>query len=271
MTNCLPHYSGDNVKLYLGDTIEILSTLPDGCIDLIYVDPPYFLSNGGFTCYGGKYAIVDKGEWDKSNGVEEDFKFHCRWIEACGRVLKPNGTMWVSGTYHSVYSCGYALQKNGWHIINDICWFKPNGMPNLSGRMFAASHETLLWVKKNKEAKHYFNYECVKKGTWSSDFIKRPGKQMKSVWGITPPKAEEKRYGTHPAQKPEALLDRIILICSQEGDTILDPFCGSGTMGVSALRHKRKFIGIDGDASYLDKLAIPRIKDTLTREIQCLF
>ena len=271
MNNYPPHYSEENVKLYLGDTIEVLSTLSDECADLIYVDPPYFLSNGGFTCYGGKFAVVDKGEWDKSSVVEEDFDFHCRWAEACKRVLKPNGTMWVSGTYHSIYSCGFALQKNGWHIINDICWFKPNGAPNLSGRMFAASHETLLWVKKNKEASHYFNYDRVKKGSWGGDCIKRSGKQMKSVWGMVPPKFEEKRYGKHPAQKPETLLDRIILICSQEGDTILDPFCGSGTAGVSALRHGRKFIGIDSEVDFLDQLAIPRIKDTISREAQCLF
>lgn len=265
------YYSGKNIQLYHGDAVETLNALPSECADLIFVDPPYFLSNGGFTCYGGKYAIVDKGEWDKSKGVEEDFAFHCKWIKACRRVLKSNGTMWISGTYHSIYACGYALQKYGWYILNDICWFKPNGMPNLSGRAFAASHETLLWVKKDKKAKHYFNYKCVKHGGWIDDCVKRPGKQMKSVWGMTPPKSEEKRYGKHPTQKPEALLDRIVLICSQAGDTILDPFCGSGTTGVSALRHRRKFIGIDSKVEYLDELVIPRIKDTMTRDSQCVF
>jgi site-specific DNA-methyltransferase (adenine-specific) len=179
--------------------------------------------------------------------------------------LKPNGSLWISGTYHSIYACGYALQKQGWHILNDICWFKPNGMPNLSGRMFAASHETLLWVKKDKEAKHRFNYEMVKNASWMSDAIKRPGKQMKSVWSLTPPKKEEKRFGIHPTQKPEALLDRIVLICSREGDTILDPFCGSGTTGVCALKHGRRFIGIDEKVDYLDNLAIPRIESVLER------
>ncbi len=259
------YYSEKNVRLYNGDVVETLNALPDECIDLIFADPPYNLSNGGFTCHAGKRVSVNKGKWDKSKGVEEDFDFHYKWIEACKRVLKPNGSLWISGTYHSIYVCGFALQKQGWHFINDICWFKPNAAPNLACRMFTASHETLLWVRKDKKAKHHFNYELVKNGNWNSDFIKKPNKQMRSVWAITTPKNGEKKYGKHPTQKPEALLERIILACSQENDIVLDPFCGSATTGVAALKNNRKFVGIDAEVDYLNKIAIPRIKDVLSQ------
>lgn len=256
-----PYFSTQNVRLFLGDVIDTLSQFPDESIDLIFADPPYKLSNEGFTCHAGKRVSVNKGKWDKSKGIEEDFQFHYNWIEACRRVLKSNGSLWISGTYHSIYACGFALQQQGWHLINDICWFKPNAAPNLSCRMFTASHETLLWVKKNKKAKHTFNYEAIKNGDFHGDFIKKPAKQMRSVWAIGTPKKHEKKYGKHPTQKPEALLERIILASSQEGDIVLDPFCGSATTGVAALRHNRQFIGIDAEKEYLDTLAKLRLKD----------
>ena len=258
-----PYYEKDNVKLYLGNALEILDQLPAESVDLIFADPPYNLSNDGFTCHAGRRVSVNKGEWDRSKGFDEDFEFHFSWIEKCRRVLKPNGTVWISGTYHSIYMCGFALQKQGWHIINEIVWFKPNASPNLSCRMFTASHETLIWAKKSKEAKHTFNYELSRKGNWNGDFIKKPGKQMRSVWSIPTPKPQEKRYGKHPTQKPEELLKRIILLTSNPGDLILDPFCGSGTTGVVAVRYGRKFIGIDFTEKYLKELAIPRIEDEL--------
>ncbi len=257
------YFSDVGIRLYLGDVIEVLGKLPDESIDLIFADPPYNLSNDGFTCHAGRRVNVNKGDWDKSRGIEEDFQFHYNWIEACKRILKPNATLWISGTYHSIYACGFALQKQGWHLINDICWFKPNASPNLSCRMFTASHETLLWAKKNKKAKQTFNYDLMKNGTWKGDFIKKTNKQMRSVWAISTPKNGEKKYGKHPTQKPEALLERIILSSSNEGDIVLDPFCGSGTTGVVAIRHKRKFVGIDSEKKYLDELAIPRLKDEM--------
>ncbi len=258
-----PYYKEKDVELYLGDIIEVLNKLPDESVDLIFADPPYNLSNDGFTCHAGKRVSVNKGKWDRSKGIEEDFKFHYDWINACHKVLKPNGTLWISGTYHSIYSCGFALQKQGWHIINDICWYKPNSAPNLSCRMFTASHETLIWAKKNKKARHTYNYELMKNGNWNGDIIKRKDKQMRSVWAINTPKNGEKKYGKHPTQKPEALLKRIILSSSNEGDTVLDPFCGSGTTGVMALRYNRKFIGIDLEKKYLDEFTIKRINDEL--------
>ncbi len=259
------YYSRKYVRIFNGDVIEVLNALPKECIDLIFADPPYNLSNGGFTCHAGKRVSVNKGKWDKSKGIEEDFNFHYKWIEACRRVLKPNGSLWISGTYHSIYTCGYILQKQGWHFINDICWFKPNASPNLACRMFTASHETLIWVRKNKSATHFFNYELVKSLEWKEDFLKKPNRQMRSVWAISTPKNGEKRYGKHPTQKPEALLERIVLACSKEKDIILDPFCGSATTGVAALKNNRKFVGIDSEKDYLDKIAIPRIKDVLNQ------
>lgn len=258
------YFSEKNVRLYNGDVIDTLSKISDGSIDLIFADPPYNLSNDGFTCHAGKRVSVNKGDWDRSKGIEKDFQFCCDWLKICQRVLKPNGSLWITGTYHSIYRYGFALQKQGWHFINDICWFKPNAAPNLSCRMFTASHETLLWVRKNKKAKHYFNYDSMKSGDWSNDFIKKPEKQMRSVWAIATPKPREKKYGKHPTQKPEALLERIILASSQENDIILDPFCGSCTTGVIALLNNRRFVGIDVERDYLDNIAIPRLRDTIS-------
>jgi site-specific DNA-methyltransferase (adenine-specific) len=260
------YYTHKGVRVFNGDVIDALSGLPEESIDLIFADPPYNLSNGGFTCHAGKRVSVNKGNWDKSKGIEEDFQFHFNWIEACRRVLKPSGSLWISGTYHSIYACGFALQKQGWHLINDICWFKPNAAPNLACRMFTASHETLLWARKDKSERHYFNYKLVKDRNWGDDFLKKPNKQMRSVWAIATPKNGEKKYGKHPTQKPEALLERIILATSKEGDIVLDPFCGSATTGVVALRNNRKFVGIDSERIYLDRIAIPRIEDVLEQK-----
>ncbi|MCD6459230.1 site-specific DNA-methyltransferase [bacterium] len=260
------YFSEKGIRLYLGDAVETLKKLPEDSVDLIFADPPYNLSNGGFTCHAGKRVSVNKGNWDKSKGIDKDFEFHYSWINACKRVLKPQGTLWISGTYHSIYACGFALHKQGWHFLNDICWFKPNASPNLSCRMFTASHETLIWAKKEKKAKHIFNYQIMKKANWNGDIIKKPNKQMRSVWAINTPKNGEKKYGKHPTQKPQELLKRIILSSSNQDDIVLDPFCGSGTTGVLAIMHNRKFVGIDLEKEYLDNLAIPRIKDEIQKK-----
>ncbi len=251
------------LDLYLDDAVNALDALPAESVDLIFADPPYGLSNGGFSCHAGRRVCVDKGAWDKSLGVEAGFAFHEQWIAACRRVLKPNGALWVSGTYHSIYACGYALQKGGWHVLNDIAWFKPNAPPHLACRMFAASHETLIWARKNKNARHVFHYEVMRDSPWNGDIIKKEGRQMRSLWAICTPKPEEKRYGKHPTQKPLALLERIVLACSNPGDVVLDPFCGSATTGVAALRHKRKFIGIDSNERFLQNMALPRLQECL--------
>lgn len=255
-----PYYSKPGFSLYLGDSLKLLTSLPPESFDMIFADPPYHLSNGGFTVHAGKMVSVNKGQWDKSNGLETDFNFYTEWITKCRRLLKPNGTIWISGTYHSIYACGFALQKADYHILNDIAWFKPNASPNLSCRYFTASHETLIWARKSKDAKHYFNYNYMREGNWLGDFLKNPGKQMRSVWAIGTPKTIEKTFGKHPTQKPIELLKRIVLASTKKGDKILDPFTGSSTTGLAAYLYGRSFIGIDNKKEYLD-LSIKRFEE----------
>ncbi|KKQ66322.1 MAG: modification methylase protein [Candidatus Daviesbacteria bacterium GW2011_GWA2_38_24] len=255
-----PYFKKDDFVLYHGDSLNILSQLEENSIDMIFADPPYNLSNGGFSVHAGRMVSVNKGIWDVSNGFENDYAFHYKWLEACRRVLKPGGTLWVSGTYHSIYQCGYAMQALGYHILNDISWFKPNASPNLSCRFFTASHETLIWARKEKKAKHTFNYSAMKEGNWPEDQLKKPGLQMRSVWSIGTPKPVEKKYGKHPTQKPLDLLKRIVLASTNKNDIILDPFTGSSTTGIAAVMHGRKFVGIDLEKNYLE-LSIKRFSD----------
>jgi len=247
-----PYFHKGNFVLYHNDCLKILEQLPENSVDMIFADPPYNLSNDGFTIHAGRMVSVNKGDWDKSRGFNGDYEFHYKWLEACRKILKPGGTIWVSGTYHSIYQCGHAIQALGYHILNDIAWFKPNASPNLSCRFFTASHETLIWARKEKKAKHKFNYNLMKNGNWPEDFIKKPNLQMRSVWAIYPPKKEEKKFGKHPTQKPIDLLVRIIMASTDKGDIVLDPFTGSSTTGLAALLNDRKFIGIDTDKRYLD-------------------
>jgi site-specific DNA-methyltransferase (adenine-specific) len=270
-----PYYKRSRFKLYKSDCLEILKDLPENSVDMIFADPPYFLSSGSFTCQNGKMVSVKKGDWDLSNGVKKNFEFHRRWIIECKRVLKSNGTIWISGTYHSIYQCGFALQLAGYHVLNDIAWFKPNASPNLSCRFFTASHETLIWARKDKKAKHTFNYKTMV--NWENNYTKKlicdycgkdniydviheKGKQMRSVWGINTPRGIEKKFGKHPTQKPEELLKRVVLASTKKGDLILDPFTGSSTTGIIAYLYDRNFIGIDTENKYLD-LSIKRFEE----------
>ena len=251
----IPFYKEENVELYLGDSIELLSKMKSNSIDMIFADPPYFLSNGGISCHSGKQVLVDKGDWDKGLSYNEKNSFTRKWIRRCYRVLKDNGTLWISGTLHNIYSIGYYLEKEGFKILNNITWEKTNPPPNLACRCFTHSTETILWAKKDlKNAKHTYNYLLMKE--------MNNGKQMKDVWKGSVTSKKEKEYGKHPTQKPLYLLDRIILASSNEGDVILDPFCGSGTTGVSAKQNGRIFIGIDNNKPYLE-LAKKRISRIL--------
>lgn len=254
------YYNDKNFSLFKGDSLKLLKEFPDNHFDMIFADPPYMLSNGGFTVQAGKRACVNKGNWDKSNGFDSDFSFQNAWIKEAKRILKPNGTLWVSGTYHSIYQCGYALQLNKYHILNDISWFKPNAAPNLSCRFFTASHESLIWARKEKSGKHIFNYEKIKAGNWKEDALKKPGLQMRSVWSINTPKATEKTFGKHPTQKPFDLMRRVIIASTNKGDLVLDPFTGSSTTGLAAVYYGRKFYGIDIEKKYLD-LSIKRYEE----------
>ncbi|MBI5235426.1 MAG: site-specific DNA-methyltransferase [Deltaproteobacteria bacterium] len=254
------YFDNPKFKLYHGNCLDLLAELPENSVDMVFADPPYLLSNGGFTVHAGRRVSVNKGEWDKSNGLKKDFEFHLEWIEAVKRVLKPHGTIWISGTYHSIYQCGFALQAAEFHILNDIAWFKPNASPNLSCRYFTASHETVLWARKDKKSKHIFNYDLMKNGSWPEDQLKKTGLQMRSVWSMGTPKSVEKKFGKHPTQKPENLLKRIVLASTNKGDLVIDPFTGSSTTGIAAYLLGRRFIGVDTDAKYLD-LSIKRFKE----------
>jgi site-specific DNA-methyltransferase (adenine-specific) len=241
------------------DCIKGFSGLPDSSIDFVFADPPYLLSNGGFTVSGGKQVPVDKGKWDTSQGFEADLQFHENWISAVRSKLKPDSAIVISGTYHSIYKCGVALEKLGFRVLNEIIWFKPNGAPNLAGRSFAASHETLIWASHSTKSKHTFNYLDMKHGDFPGDNLKNPDKQMRSVWSIPNTPQKEKTLGRHPTQKPLALLERLILACTKPGDLVLDPFAGSGTTGVAAIKLGRSFIGFETEAEY-SRLARKRIK-----------
>ncbi len=245
-------YKGENYELYLGDCLEVMNALPADSVDFIFADPPYFLSNDGFSVQSGKQVSVNKGDWDRAKGAEIDFKFHRDWLEQAQRLLKPNGTIAVSGTYHSIFQCGYAMQILGFRILNDLVWFKPNAAPNLAGRNFAAAHETIIWASKSSKSKHVFNYQDMKFFDEQNDSLKKPGKQMRSVWSLPTTPIREKELGRHPTQKPLALLNRLILATTLPGQLVLDPFLGSGTTGLAALSLKRQFVGIELDTEFLD-------------------
>jgi site-specific DNA-methyltransferase (adenine-specific) len=244
------------IYLYQGDCLEVLDAIaakhPDGCFDAIFADPPYFLSNGGITCHAGKMVSVHKGDWDslaksfgasKSSGAMEMMhEFNTEWLRRCQRVLKPNGTIWVTGTHHVIFSVGYAMQQLGFKILNDIAWEKPNPPPNLSCRYFTHSTETVLWATKTEKSKHRFNYRAMKAVT---------GKQMKTVWTMPAPGKAEKQFGKHPTQKPVVLLERCVLASTNAGDLVLDPFLGGGTSAIACVRTQRHFVGIELDITHL--------------------
>ena len=261
-----PYFTDNGFYLYLGDSLTVLSQFEPETFDLIFVDPPYFLSNGGVTCSSGKLVSVNKGDWDKSMGFEEDIKFTYSWLKACRRVLKENGSIWISGTLHAIYKIGYLLEKNNYDLINDIVWYKPNAPPNLSCKYFTHSHEIILWARKTDKSRHTFHYEKMKLWNNPKDKLKNKDKQMRSVWSIPLLPKAEKEFGKHPTQKPIELLNRIVSSSSNEGDCVLDPFLGSGTTGIVCNILKRKFIGIDNQKEYLD-LAIRRYKSKNNREL----
>ena len=233
------HDEKHHIKIFQGDCLEILAAIPEGCVDLIFADPPYFLSNNGITCHAGRMVSVNKGDWDRSRGADANHDFNRAWLAACQRVLTPNGTIWVSGTSHIIHSVGFAMQQLGFKLLNDISWVKPNPPPNLSCRYFTHATETIIWAAKNKQSRHKFNYKLMKRTAGD--------RQMKSVWEIYPPGRDEKTFGKHPTQKPVALLERILLASSDEGDLVLDPFLGGGTTLLTAFRLHRRAFGCDLD------------------------
>src|SRR5690348_4938869 len=254
-----------HLRIYQGDCLDLLQKIPASSVDLVFADPPYFLSNGGITCHAGKMVSVNKGSWDKLPGLDsgpvrarfdEVHAFNTAWLAACQRLLKPNGSIWVSGTAHVIHSVGFAMQQLGFKLLNDISWVKPNPPPNLSCRYFTHATETIIWAAKTAKSRHTFNYKLMKE-------INR-GKQMKSVWEIRPPESWEKKFGKHPTQKPVALLERILLASSNEGDLVLDPFSGSGTTLLAAFRLRRHALGCEFSADFLT-LSLRRLCSNLVQ------
>ena len=247
------YFREGSFKLINDDTFNALKNFEEKTFDMIFADPPYFLSNNGITCSGGKMVSVNKGKWDKALSIKEKHEFNKHWIKECYRVLKDNGTIWISGTLHNIYSIGMALEEEGFKIINNITWQKTNPPPNIACKAFTHSTETILWAKKDlKKSKYTFNYNLMKE--------LNDNKQMKDVWTTSLTKPSEKKQGKHPTQKPLEILNRIILASTKENDLILDPFCGSSTTGIAAVKLNRRYIGIDNEKEYLD-LSIRRYQE----------
>jgi len=238
------YYNKKNFTLLKGDSIELMKNLKEKSIDMIFADPPYFLSNDGITCKSGKMVSVNKGDWDKKDNIDEIHEFNTLWIKEARRILTEDGTIWISGTYHNIYSLGMALQQMDFKILNNVVWFKKNPPPNLGCRTFTHSNETIIWAKRSEDSNHYFNYDLMKS--------MNNNKQMKDVWMIGSLRKKEKKHGKHPTQKPINLLKRIIQASTERDMIILDPFNGSGTTGMAAADLGRKYIGIDLEEEYLD-------------------
>ncbi|MEL0102991.1 MAG: site-specific DNA-methyltransferase [Gammaproteobacteria bacterium] len=241
------------VKLINKDCFDVLPELESESIDCIVTDPPYFLSNGGITCKSGKMKSVNKGEWDKRIDNDDVFNFNMTWIKESYRLLKNGGTLWISGTYHNIYTIGSIIENmQDFRILNNVTWVKTSPPPNLSCRFFTHSTETILWVRKGIKSKHFFNYKLMKK--------MNDDKQMKDVWIIGRPTKGEKQFGKHPTQKPEQLIERIILSSTKEDDVVLDMFNGSGTTGVVCVKNQRNYIGIESVKEYYN-ISLKRLKN----------
>lgn len=232
---------------YNADAFALMQDIPNDSIDCVWTDPPYLLSNDGVTCVAGKRVSVNKGDWDRSNGVDEDHNFNLSWLSECYRILKPAGTIWVTGTLHIYLSVGMAMMRLGFHILNDVKWEKTNPPPNLGCRCFTHSTETLLWAAKAPKGgkrRHTFNSNDMK--------AENGGNRMKTVWRYPATGRNEKHFGKHPTQKPVALIARCLRASTNPGGFIFDPFAGSASTGVAALSLGRNFIGNELDKEYAD-------------------
>jgi modification methylase len=241
------------------DCIAAMSRLPDGSVDMVFADPPYNLQLGGdlFRPEGGLVDAVDD-DWDKFATFADYDAFSRAWLREARRILKPNGTLWVIGSYHNIFRVGAALQDAGYWILNDIIWRKSNPMPNFRGTRFTNAHETLIWASRSEDSRYTFNYRAMKA---LNDEL-----QMRSDWLLPICSGGErvKDGGTkaHPTQKPESLLYRVMLACTNPGDVVLDPFIGTGTTGAVARRLGRQWIGIEREKRYV-RVARERIASTL--------
>lgn len=241
-----------------GDCVQLLREF-DFKFNCIFADPPYFLSNGGISVQSGKVVCVNKGDWDKGKSPQEITDFNMEWLGICRDKLKDNGTIWISGTYHNIFSVANCLTELGYKILNVVTWAKTNPPPNISCRYFTYSTEFIIWARKSEKIPHYFNYELMKQING--------GKQMTDVWQLPAIAPWEKSCGKHPTQKPVALLSRIIMAATQPGEWVLDPFCGSATTGIAANLLGRRFLGIDQEAEFVEisKLRREELENIQTR------
>ena len=249
----LPYYKSSNRDFTLlhGDCFQLLRDF-DFKFNCIFADPPYFLSNGGISVQSGKIVCVDKGKWDKGKSPQQLMDFNREWLSLCRDKLKDNGTIWISGTYHNIFSVANCLTDLGYKILNVITWAKTNPPPNISCRYFTYSTEFIIWARKHEKKAHYFNYDLLKRIN--------DNKQMTDVWHLPAIAQWEKSCGKHPTQKPLSLLSRIIMASTEVGDWILDPFCGSSTTGIAANLLGRRYLGIDQEIEYL-KISEDRRKE----------
>lgn len=254
-----PYYKSPNHDFTLlhGDCRNLLAKF-DFKFDMIFADPPYFLSSGGISCQSGKVVCVDKGEWDKPTTPEEMDAFNLEWLTECHRHLKESGTIWISGTHHNIFSVQQQLLKLGFKILNVITWAKTNPAPNISCRYFTYSTEFIIWARKSQKVAHHYNYNLMKQ--LNGD------KQMTDVWNLPTIGRWEKSCGKHPTQKPLALLSRIILASTQSGQWILDPFAGSSTTGIASSLLGRRFLGIEQEKNFVEisRMRREELEDTAT-------
>jgi site-specific DNA-methyltransferase (adenine-specific) len=240
-----PYYRSVNRDFTLlhGDCMELLGKF-DFKFDMIFADPPYFLSNDGISFQAGKVVSVNKGEWDRGKSPAELNEFNLRWLSLCRDKLKDNGTIWISGTYNNIFSVANSLTSLGYKILNVVTWAKTNPPPNISCRYFTYSTEFVIWARKSAKVPHRFNYELMK--------LLNDGKQMTDVWRLPAIARWEKSCGKHPTQKPLSLLSRIILASTAEGGWILDPFAGSSTTGIAASLTGRRFLGVERERDFVE-------------------
>ena len=259
----VPFYKSDD-RAFTIVHCNCFDVLPqfDFKFDMIFADPPYFLSNGGISYQAGKVVCVDKGEWDKGGTPESIIEFNRKWLTLCREKLKENGTIWISGTHHNIFAIANLLTELGYKLLNVITWAKTNPPPNISCRFFTYSTEFILWARKSPKVPHKYNYELMK--------AINEGKQMTDVWRLPAIGRWEKSCGKHPTQKPLALLTRIILASTDEHDWILDPFAGSSTTGIAANLCGRRFLGIEQENEFA-KLSMARRKEIDDAQLRLSF
>jgi len=264
----IPYYKSPDKNFYLlhGDCTELLPQF-DHKFDMVFADPPYFLSNNGLTFKNGKVTSVNKGHWDKSHGIEFVNGFNRKWLSLVRDKMKEDATIWISGTYHNIFSIAQVLSELKFRVLNIITWQKTNPPPNFSCRYFTHSTEHIIWARKNKDKPHYFNYALMKEIN--------DNKQMRDVWTLPAIARWEKSCGKHPTQKPLAVLARAILSSTKQNAWILDPFTGSSTTGIAANLLNRRFLGIDIEKDFLElskkrkeEISTPKIFESLKSKIQ---